>query len=90
MKPKIDKWPAGFSITVGSRWRHRELEETVGELFAADVDENEIKLEVFQSGMRRTNLAWCGTAQELQADWLLLPNDKAEARPAGALPPATG
>ena len=77
MKTNKDKWPKGFSVTVGSKWTHREMEAMTGELYAADVDENRVCLDVTKVHRKTSlRLAWEGTAQELQDGWLPLPNTK--------------
>lgn len=80
-KSKNKEWLKGFSVEIGSRWKHRRAADMVGELFSVDLEENEVELEVRQEGMiRGASITWRGTAQELESDWIFLPNVKDEPR----------
>ena len=77
-------WPQGVSVTIGSRWQTKKSPILRGTMFAADVTENSVSLQLeetedFRGGLA-SKLAWVSTAQDLAEKWECLPNDQILAR----------
>jgi hypothetical protein len=74
-----------FTLTIGSRWQTKETPRLRGTLFALDVTENSVSLQLeetedFRGGLAN-KLTWVSTAQDLAEKWECLPNAIGEAQP---------
>ena len=74
MSSETERWPQGAAVTTGSRWRVKEnpgikiKPGTTALLVGASMMENEITLWINPA------IGWCGTYQELQAEWESVPD----------------